>query len=269
MFAQRPLFGYGLDTFSAKFPRFQSEALSVAFPDSYNESPHNFALDVLLGQGVAGLAPLIAILRLAFSAAGREKDFLRAGLLAVVTSCLFFCFEVTTAVYFYFTLAVLLATPGPEPVEVEPVARDSATIRFCQVWAAALLIVFAGEVGVSDWRYERASRDIAAGDLAASVADYEAGRAWFPLGFNSSTRRCGIRAICWARHRGAARFHRCCLKSPGRRWTRIPTRRTGRTLVIIWRCCTQAKDNHRARLHCWTSARALRPPGMCRTGPRR
>jgi O-antigen ligase len=182
MAAGRPLFGYGLDTFSLNFPRSQSAALSIAYPDAYNESPHNFALDVLLAQGVAGVAPLIAMLWLAFSARGREKDFVRAGLLALVTSCLFFCFEVTSAIYFYFALAVLLATP----VSDQTIEKDSGTIRFCQAWAALLLIVFATETAVSDAGYERARRDLANGDLTASVADYEAGRAWFPLGFNSS-----------------------------------------------------------------------------------
>ncbi len=51
----RPFTGFGPETFSAEFPRFQSAELARLFPDFYHESPHNVALDALTSEGIPGL----------------------------------------------------------------------------------------------------------------------------------------------------------------------------------------------------------------------
>ena len=55
MAVHRPWTGFGPETFSTQFPRFQSLALARAYPDFYHESPHNIYLDVLTAEGAVGL----------------------------------------------------------------------------------------------------------------------------------------------------------------------------------------------------------------------
>ena len=61
MAATHPGAGYGPETFTAEFPRYQSVALSRAYPDFQHESPHNLLLDTLLEQGVPGLLLFCAV----------------------------------------------------------------------------------------------------------------------------------------------------------------------------------------------------------------
>ena len=55
MAANRPLTGFGLETFAAEFPRYQSTDLARLLPAFYQESPHNTALDALMSEGIPGL----------------------------------------------------------------------------------------------------------------------------------------------------------------------------------------------------------------------
>jgi len=50
----RPLLGYGPETFTAQFPPFESVELSRAYPDFYQESPHNMFIDALTSHGLPG-----------------------------------------------------------------------------------------------------------------------------------------------------------------------------------------------------------------------
>ena len=54
MAKEHPLLGFGPETFTTQFPRFESVALSRAYPDFYQESPHNMFLDVLTSARSAG-----------------------------------------------------------------------------------------------------------------------------------------------------------------------------------------------------------------------
>ena len=56
MSAQRPLAGFGPETFATEFPRFESIQLASAYPDFYHESPHNMFLDALAAQGRGRIA---------------------------------------------------------------------------------------------------------------------------------------------------------------------------------------------------------------------
>src|SRR5207245_2040087 len=69
MALERPLLGYGPETFPTEFPRFQSAELARAFPDFYHESPHNVFLDALTSQGFPGLVILAGIAALGLYAA--------------------------------------------------------------------------------------------------------------------------------------------------------------------------------------------------------
>ena len=58
--------GFGPETFSIHFPRYQSPELARAYPAFFQESPHNIFIDALAGQGVPGLAILIGLTALGF-----------------------------------------------------------------------------------------------------------------------------------------------------------------------------------------------------------
>lgn len=190
MFGRRPLIGYGLDRFGGEFPRFESAGLANAYPDHYNESPHNVLLDTLLAQGILGLASLVGLLALALWNGWRHRncrgphEIVFAGLASSLIAHQFFVLEATTAVYLYYGIAFLLADPSA----VGPVSRkrETAIERICQAWAAGLLLVFALEMAVADRHFERARQDLDAGRVAASLANYEKARRWAPPGFNSS-----------------------------------------------------------------------------------
>ena len=66
MAVHRPWTGFGPETFSTQFPRFQSLALARAYPDFYHESPHNIFLDVLTAEGAAGLLTVLGLTVLGF-----------------------------------------------------------------------------------------------------------------------------------------------------------------------------------------------------------
>src|SRR5438128_12283638 len=69
----RPLAGYGPETFTAEFPRWQSLDLARAYPDFAHESPHNIFLDALVAQGIPGLLLLMAACGLGFRGAWQAK----------------------------------------------------------------------------------------------------------------------------------------------------------------------------------------------------
>ncbi|MCU1273001.1 MAG: hypothetical protein JWO48_432, partial [Bryobacterales bacterium] len=106
--------GFGPETFSKQFPRYQSVELARAQPDFYQESPHNIFIDALTTQGIAGLAILLGIAALGFYAAWRSPDrglgaAMGAMLAAVAVSQQFTGFIVPTAVFFYLTVGLLVA----------------------------------------------------------------------------------------------------------------------------------------------------------------
>ena len=74
--------GFGPETFSIHFPRYQSAELARAYPDFYQESPHNIFIDALAGQGVPGCAALAGITSLGFYAVWKMRDRRLAAALA-------------------------------------------------------------------------------------------------------------------------------------------------------------------------------------------
>jgi O-antigen ligase len=111
MAAQRPWTGFGPETFSVEFPKFQSLDLARAYPDFYHESPHNVFLDALTAQGASGLVALLAFAIFGFYAStrlGREQRApLVAGWAGLLVCHLFVVFIAPTAAYFYLWLAML------------------------------------------------------------------------------------------------------------------------------------------------------------------
>jgi O-antigen ligase len=166
MAAGRPL-GYGPETFTATFPRFESEALARAYPEFLHESPHNIFLDASVSQGIPGLAILAAFCWIGFAAAWRfRKVWLAACLAAVIVSQMFTVFTMPTAMVFYVTIAMAVG------VRTQTEARS----RHSEVWLrwplALLLVYAAARLTLADRQLALAKNDLERGDVAAASAHY-------------------------------------------------------------------------------------------------
>jgi O-antigen ligase len=169
----RPLAGHGPETFTATFPHYESVALARAYPDFAHESPHNIFLDALVGQGIAGVLLLAAWCALGFAATWKIRGTrpelaacLAAALAAGIVSQQFTAFTIPTAVIFFATIALaagLADFTGEFPSE--PVHRFPFALP---------LLYFAVRLALADHALALAQRDLAAGDVTAAAAHYEA-----------------------------------------------------------------------------------------------
>jgi O-antigen ligase len=181
MAGRRWVSGYGLETFSAEFPAFQSAALARAYPEFYHESPHNLFLDALTAQGIIGLLPLLGLIALAFYAAwkGALADaYTGAALAAALASQQFAVFTVPTALYFFATLAALAVRPRPAPRSdvSQPLIR--VALVSASLAGAALLATFAVRLTVSDRALAVVARQLETGRLEQAVLKYQQARQW-------------------------------------------------------------------------------------------
>jgi O-antigen ligase len=183
MAASRPVLGYGPETFSADFPRFQSPALARQFPDFYHESPHNMFLDALVSQGLVGLAVLLGIYALGGYAAYRARQHsplaaaaLLAALTAVCVSQQFTVLVVSTGLFFFLVIALSVAIEAPPAI---PLPRQHRWLGLaCGLPVAAALLLCALMYLLSDYALARCSRALDAGKLDQAVNQYRRAEIW-------------------------------------------------------------------------------------------
>lgn len=182
MVVNRPLAGWGPETFSTEFPRFQSLALARAYPDFYSESPHNILLDELVSKGVAGALPFLLWCLLAGAAAWRvwrdgSEPLIGAGFFAGLFTLQFNAFVLTTAFVFFFT-SILLLIPG----RTEP--RTGPDHNWLSLLGAAplalLFLLFAGRLLLTDLLLASVRAQLEAGNVVAASSVYESVRRWDP-----------------------------------------------------------------------------------------
>jgi hypothetical protein len=163
----RPVFGYGPETFTATFPRFESRELARAYPDFAHESPHNMFIDALVSQGVPGLLLLIAWCVLGFRAAWRIRAKhgamaagLAASLAAAIVSQQFTVFIIPTGVIFFATVALAegLDADAEPPRRYFPLALP--------------LLYFAARIAIEDHALLLTGRVITSGNLPSAAAYY-------------------------------------------------------------------------------------------------
>ena len=193
MAEKRWLIGFGTDTFGREFPRYQSVALSRAFPDFYHESPHNIFLDALVSEGIPGLAILAGFAVLGFVAAGRANvsqqraaPFLTAALVAGLISNLFVCFTLPGALYFYATIAMLVSLATlPRNLVTESAPKALRVPAFAlSLTAVAMFLYFTVRITASDVVLLRAKGDLEAGRIQDSIAAYTSSQRWHVAGSN-------------------------------------------------------------------------------------
>ncbi|MEO8368867.1 MAG: O-antigen ligase family protein [Candidatus Solibacter sp.] len=206
----RPLTGFGPETFTASFPRYQSKALARAYPEFAHESPHNMFLDALVGQGIVGVALLAAWCVLGFAAMWKLRATrpeiaagLAAALAAGIVSQQFTVFTIVTAAIFFATIglawglasdprtaALTGAATDPIRAATDPIRAATDPIRAATVrerWffnpaqspvyrlpLALPLVYFALRLAWNDHALALAQRDLAAGNLKAAAAHYAA-----------------------------------------------------------------------------------------------
>ncbi len=171
--------GAGPETFSAQFPPFQSIELARAYPNLYNESPHNIFLDALTAQGLTGLLVLCGFAAVAFStlrrAASRDgllHGFAGAAFLAALASNQFLAFTVPTALYFYFLVAMLVVLPlegGTSAGRRRWVDRIAVGLA---VPLGVVLLGFAVKLATTDHGLLRVRGKAVAGDIQGAIAAY-------------------------------------------------------------------------------------------------
>ncbi len=179
MALQRPWTGFGIETFASNYPRFESEETARAFPDMYQESPHNVYLDALTGQGVSGLAVMAALTvwgfrrsRQTWSSDGRLAAVLAAALAGGLCSLQFLVFTVPTALYFYVTLAMLSAAPAAS----EP--GGGKILRWASLPAALLLAAFAVQQIAADALLAGVKRELDAVRPREAMDTYARAQRW-------------------------------------------------------------------------------------------
>jgi O-antigen ligase len=190
--AQHWVTGAGPETFSSEFPRVQSAELSRAYPDFYHESAHNILLDTLAAQGVPGTLALLAIVALGLYAAwlARKTEPVLGGILgaclaASLVSHQFTVFTAPTALYFYLTIAMLVALGSPPA----PGRRISL---FLSIPLSCAFLILAARLLVADWKLERVKADLIASNPPAATLEY------------SRVRRLGMNADLWYSRQMAA-----------------------------------------------------------------
>ena len=183
MAGDRPLQGFGPETFAATFPRYQSLELARARPDIYQESPHNIFLDALVEEGIGGLLALTSVCVLALAAIRRAPMDMRAvgaGFVGGLVSQQFLCFTLPTALFFY-AVAGMLVSQAPRIGE----RTFPSWIRYPVVAAALLLFVFGARLTCADAMMARAKWDLEGGRFSSAVSAYEIARQWQPAGVSN------------------------------------------------------------------------------------
>ena len=188
MAAARWLAGFGPETFSIWFPRYQSAELARAYPSFYQESPHNIFLDALVDQGVAGAGLFVAVTALGFFAAWKARESLQAkvlagALVALVLSQQFTVFTVATAAFFYVTIA-LLVSQAFQP-EVLAAGRHRATRLVAGGLAAVVFVPFAISLVYADAWLARVNYLAHFGRVREAVAAYQHVERWHPPGMRT------------------------------------------------------------------------------------
>ena len=180
--------GFGPETFSINFPRYQSAELARAYPGFYQESSHNIFIDALAAQGVLGLAALAGVTVLGFYAVRKVQDrrlaaALGAALTATLVSQQFTCFTLPTALFFYLTVALLVGQAFL-PVQHAGAKRRPVVLGVYSVMTL-ILIIFAAALVTADAAMARVDRLIRAGKPQEAAAVYRKFEPWQPPGMRT------------------------------------------------------------------------------------
>jgi O-antigen ligase len=179
MISARPLTGFGLETFAAEFPRYQSTDLARLLPGFYQESPHNTAIDALASEGIPGLVLALGWLALGLAAwrkygASRARDgyssLAPALASALIGSAVAAMFSAVTAGPLIITALIIsmLVAMTPEDSTARPKVRPAGVLAF-SVPVALCLLAYSAMLAVSDFDLARFERNAGPGSYRLVV----------------------------------------------------------------------------------------------------
>jgi O-antigen ligase len=174
-----PVLGIGPERFEGEFRRVESLELARAFPDHYHESPHNFFLEIAVGQGLIGLAAWAGLLGLG-SWSGVigvrlgeiEAAPVCAALIAMLIALQFCPLTLTNELYVLTlsAMSVALAAPG---VALDRRMVLSRSWIACARAASVVLVVIAWEYTEQTAVYEATQTHALKRELIAAKQAYE------------------------------------------------------------------------------------------------
>jgi O-antigen ligase len=163
--ARRPLLGTGPESFGNEFRRVQSPELARAYPDIFQESPHNLLLATAVEQGLPGLLALAGMVLLIFGARPPSDGpgaALKAASVATLVSLAFLTVTIQGALMLYACMALGAVEPqGAAETSETPPGRPSIIVKCLSV---CLALVFAA----CAWAYLR--QDLAYDKVGKSSA---------------------------------------------------------------------------------------------------
>ena len=161
LISEHPLFGSGPETFGNAFRRIESAALSRAYPDFINETPHNIFVDAASEEGFGGLIVLVALLL--FGILRTKSAGIRAALVAAAVCGFFASFSIVSALYVWIFAAIVAAEnatlrPSVKRIMLAPVA----------IAAGVAFLLVAGILAVQDAAYAELRNAVDSNDSAAA-----------------------------------------------------------------------------------------------------
>jgi O-antigen ligase len=178
LIAQHPVFGEGPEVFAVEFRRAQSAQLSKAYPDFYNETPHNALIDAACAQGIPGMLILAGAFVLTWFV-GRNADFAAdplntgfdAAMLGILVSSMFASLTLMTSLYLWTTTGLAVAlNPGVER------QKNAIAWRFPQPVAiiASLILLIPGiMLAIQDASWAEMGKAVEGHDAAKAAQAYE------------------------------------------------------------------------------------------------
>ncbi len=165
MFLQRPVTGYGPETFTAAFPPFESLELARQYPDFVYESAHNILLDAAVSQGLPGVMILGGILLLGL---GTKNAGLAGAMTAGIVAQQFTVFTLPTALLTFVTVALAISLTEAH--------EETGSLPGIYKWAApvpaAFVMYLAVRMLAGDHALALTQQSLAAGDEAAASAHF-------------------------------------------------------------------------------------------------
>jgi putative inorganic carbon (HCO3(-)) transporter len=172
LIGKHPWLGSGPETFATEFRAIQSAAFSRAYPDFYQETPHNAFLDAAIAQGLPGALILVGVFVLGLYPWPGRSVGLQAALIGILIASIFASFTLVTAIYLW-TVAGLGLGVSYEPNTVtRPEVRKSRTTYYPAFATGVLFLLAAIALGEQDRAYAALLDDAASGNLAGATRDY-------------------------------------------------------------------------------------------------
>jgi tetratricopeptide (TPR) repeat protein len=191
MASERPLRGFGTETFALNFPRKESSELARAYPDFYQESPHNIFLDALVSEGLLGLLVAFAYVCLGFYAAihARREHPLLAPMLgsclaAVLVAQQFTSFVAPNALYYGLLLAILVSLTPADASEKKAVRIGLLPRAIAMVCGFAVFLLLGMHLLLADYYLGRVRSDLEKLSATAAMDDYVQVIDWRRAGFS-------------------------------------------------------------------------------------